>query len=64
MSSRSICRKRGEFTSSRDIVFELLRPVGQFLNFVNYLLCARSYAQFSAYSCTKARAKTRQDNFR
>ena len=29
-SSRTICRKKGEFTSSRTIFFELLRPVGQF----------------------------------
>ena len=44
MSSRTICRKNGEFTSSRTNFFELLRPVGQnckILNFVNDLLCAR-----------------------
>ena len=30
LTSRTICRKKGDFTSSRTIFFELLRPVGQF----------------------------------
>ena len=43
MSSRTIFRKKGEFTSSRTIFFERLRPVGQF--WVLFMTSPRIYVQ-------------------